>query len=154
MSGAEFSRAVIVSFIATFVATVYGYWETSFGLPRLDFASLLGGRLVPEGSSREFAFGWGMAQLFADGVLLGALYVRYFPAMVPWPHWLSGLAYGVLVWIASGIVTSPLFNAGFFWWGWGGPGLFGVLIWHLVWGLALGVVYAIAEPVASAETGS
>lgn len=146
MGGGDFCRAVIVSFVATFVATVYGYWETSFGLPRLDFATLLGQRLVPENSSREFAFTWGMAQHFIDSVLLGTLYVRFVTAMVSWPRWLSGFAYGLLVWTASGIVTSPLFRAGFFWWGWGGPALFGVLIWHLLWGFVLGLTYAIAEP--------
>lgn len=146
MSGGEFSRAVVISLIATFVATIYGYWENSFGLPKLDFAMLLGQRLVPEGSSREFAYIWGMAQHFTDGVLLGTLYVRLFASLVPCPRWISGIVYGVVAWIASGIVTSPLFKAGFFWWGWGGPALFGVLIWHLLWGLVLGIAYSLAEP--------
>lgn len=149
MSGGEFSRAVMISLIATFVATVYGYWEVSFGFPKLDFATLLGQRLVPEGSSKEFAFSWGMGQHFVDGALLGTLYVRLFHPICLWPRWLSGLLYGILVWVASGIVTSPLFKAGFFWWGWGGPALFGVLIWHLVWGLALGITFTLAET----ETG-
>lgn len=145
MSGAEFGRAIASSVIATFVATVYGYWEVSLGLPKLDFATLLGQRLVPEGSSREFTFGWGMAQHFIDGVILGILYIRFFHSIARWPRWLSGLLYGLLVWLASGIVTSPLFKAGFFWWGWGGPALFGVLIWHLLWGLALGITWYISE---------
>ena len=149
MTGLEFSRAVVISLIATFVATAYGYWEVSLGLPKLDFATLLGQRLVPEGSSREFAFSWGMAQHFVDGALLGTLYIRLFHPICPWPCWFSGLIYGILVWAASGIVTSPLFNAGFFWWGWGGPALFGVFIWHLIWGLVLGGAFSLAEPEAS-----
>ncbi|MGH7773944.1 MAG: hypothetical protein ACREQA_17110 [Candidatus Binatia bacterium] len=145
MSGAEFCRAMLISGIATFVATVYGYWEVSFGLPKLDFATLLGQRLVPDGSSREFTFSWGMAQHFVDGALLGTLYIRFFHPIYPRPHWFSGLVYGVLIWIASGVVTSPLFKAGFFWWGWGGPALLGVFIWHLVWGLVLGITSYLAE---------
>jgi hypothetical protein len=145
MSGGEFCRAVVISLIATFIATVYGYWATSFGLPKLDFATLLGQRLVPEGSSEEFAFAWGMAQHFAHGALLGIFYLRFFHPVYPWPCWLSGLLYGILVWLVSSIVTSPLLKAGLFWWGWGGPALFGVLIWHLIWGLALGMTLYLAE---------
>jgi len=145
MGGSEFWRAVVISVIATFIATVCGYWEVSFGLPKLDFATLLGQRLVPEASSKEFAFAWGMAQHFIDGALLGILYIRFFHPFYAWPRWLSGLLYGILVWFASSIVTAPLLKAGFFWWGWGGPAVFGVFIFHVVWGLALGITFQLAE---------
>lgn len=145
MSGGEFCRAVVISLIATFVATVYGYWEVSFGLPKLDFATVLGQKLVPEGSSSGFAFTWGMIQHLIDGALLGTIYIRFFHPLYGWPCWLSGLLYGIVVWTASGLITAPVFKAGFFWWGWGGPALFGVLIWHVVWGLALGVTFQLAE---------
>jgi len=145
MSEAQFGRALVVSAIATFVATIYGYWEISLGLPRLDFATLLGQRLVPEGSSKEFTFSWGMAQHFIDGALLGALYLRFFHSISSWPRWLSGLLYGALVWLASGVVTSPLFGAGLFWRGWGDATLLGVLLWHLLWGFVLGTTFYLAE---------
>jgi hypothetical protein len=90
MTGQEFLRAVTVAFIATFVATVYGYWEVLFGLPKLDFASVLGRRLVPEGSSPEFVFNWGMAQHFIDSIILGVLYAQFFHPAYRWSHWASG----------------------------------------------------------------
>lgn len=145
MSEAQFGRALVVSVIATFVATIYGYWEVSFGLPKLDFATLLGPRLVPEGSSKELTFGWGMAQHFIDGALLGIPYLWFFRYVSSWSRWLSGLLYGALVWVASGIVTSPLSGAGFFWWDWGGPTLTGILFWYLFWGLVLGIAFSLTE---------
>ena len=149
MSEKDFCRAVAISVIATFVATVYGYWEVSVGLPKLDFATALGQRMVPEGSSPEFAFGWGMLQHFIDGVLLGTLYVRLFHPIYIWRRWLSGLLYGILVWVASGVVTSPLFKAGLFWRGWGDSAPLGVLVWHLVWGLVLGISFSLADATSS-----
>jgi hypothetical protein len=145
MTGQEFLRAVTVAFIATFVATVYGYWEVLFGLPKLDFASVLGRRLVPEGSSPEFVFNWGMAQHFIDSIILGILYAQFFHPAYRWSHWASGMTFGILVWIASGVVTAPLFRMGFFWSVWGDTAPLGVFLWHLLWGLALGTALRIGE---------
>jgi hypothetical protein len=145
MTGNEFLRAATVAFIATFVATVYGYWGVSMGLPKLDFASVLGQRLVPEGSSKEFVFSWGMAQHFIDSMILGVLYVQFFHSAYRWAHWASGLTFGTLVWIASGLVTSPLFHMGFFWSAWGDTAPLGVFLWHLIWGLVLGITSRLAE---------
>jgi hypothetical protein len=145
MTGHEFFRAVTVAFVAAFVATVYGYWEVLFGLPKLDFASVLGRRIVPEGSSKEFVFNWGMAQHFIDSIILGVLYAQFFHPAYRWHHWTSGPTFGILVWIASGMVTSPLFQMGFFWSAWGDRAPLGVFLWHLIWGLALGITLRLAE---------
>jgi hypothetical protein len=145
MTGHEFFRAVTVAFVATFIATVYGYWEVLFGLPKLDFASILGRRLVPEGSSPEFVFNWGMAQHFIDSIIMGVLYVQFFHSAYRWSHWVSGLTFGILVWIASGLVTSPLFQMGFFWSAWGDTAPLGVFLWHLIWGAVLGITLRLTE---------
>lgn len=146
MNGADFGRAVVVGLIATFVATIFGYWEVALGLPKLDFATLLGQDLVSPELSKEFAYSVGMAQHFIDGVIFSLLFVRVFEPVLPGPVWLKGLLFGLLVWLGSGLVASPIHNAGFFWRRWLLPSFFGVLGWHIVWGLILGIALSLSRP--------
>ena len=146
MSGSQFGRAVVVSFIATFIAAIYGYWEVALGLPRIDFALLLGMRLTPEGVSREFAYAFGILQLFIDGAILGLFFVRVMRGILPGGDVVKGLSYGIIVWVGSSLIVSPLFGAGLFWVRWGVATLSGVFIWHLIWGLTLGIAYRLSLP--------
>lgn len=146
MTGAKFGRALVVGFIATFVATIYGYWEVAVGLPKLDFAMVLGLDLAPEGASREFAYTLGMVQHFIDGMLLALIFVRLFVGFLPGHYLLKGLVFGIIVWVGSSLVASPIHGAGLFWIRWRVPALVGVFVWHIIWGIALGVTYYLALP--------
>ena len=144
MTGAEFGRALVVGFIATFVATIYGYWEVAVGLPKLDFAMVLGLDLAPEEASREFAYALGMVQHFIDGMLLGLIFVRIFVRFLPGHYVIKGLVFGIIAWVGSSLVASPIHGAGLFWIRWRVPALVGVFVWHIVWGITLGVTYYLA----------
>lgn len=144
MTGGDFGRSLVVGFIATFIATIYGYWEVAFGLPRLDFATLLGYDLAPAEASREFAFALGMTQHFIDGLLFALVFFRLGQKILPGGAWLKGLLFGLLLWVASGLVASPVHRAGLFWSQWRLPAVFAVFLWHVIWGLALGGAFSLA----------
>lgn len=146
MTGREFGRAVVVSLIATFVATIYGYWEVAFNLPKLDIPLVLGLAIVPAGTGREFAYSFGMVQHLFDGILLGTIYFRLFRGWLPGWEALKGTLYGLMAWVGSSLVASPILGAGLFWIGWGGPATIGVLLWHIVWGLSLGLASYLSIP--------
>ncbi len=146
MSGYQFGRTLVVSFIATFIAVIYGYWEVVIGLPRLDYALVLGVKGVPEGASKEFAYAVGMAQLFIDGAILALFFVRVMHRILPGGDVVKGLIYGIIVWVGSSLIVSPVLGAGLFFIRWGIATLSGVFIWNLIWGLALGIAYRLALP--------
>src|SRR3990172_2774428 len=144
MTGAEFGRALVVGFIATFVATIYGYWEVAVGLPKLDFAMVLGLDLAPEGASREFAYALGMVQHFIDGMLLGLIFVRIFVRFLPGHYVIKGLVFGIIAWVGSSLGAPPLHRGWVFLKRLAGPALIRVFVWHIVWGITLGVTYYLA----------
>ncbi len=146
MSGAEFGRALVDSFIATFVATIYGYWEVALGLTRIDFALILGQGVVPRGSPRELAYIFGLLQQFIGGMILGLIFVRLFQRILPGPYLIKGFIFGLIIWVGSGLIISPVHDAGLFWRRWGAFTIIGVFIWHIVWGSALGIGCRLARP--------
>lgn len=141
-------KTVIAGFIATHIATFWGYLETGVGLPRLDLLTAVGVKIVPQGVSAAFTYNWGAVFHYLDGIIFVLLYDRFFYSRLPGHDIFRGLVYGILVWIGSGLVYLPLVGGGLFGAAWGGPFLWSVMIWHLVWGVALGVFYFGADAVA------
>lgn len=133
--------AMLSGFIATFVATRWGYLETQVGLPPLDFLTFAGSQVAPKDASAAFVYNWGALLHYVDGALFGVIYDRYIYARLPGHNLFRGLIYGILVWIGAGLVYLPLSGGGLFGATMGGPFLWAVLIWHIVWGIVLGVFY-------------
>lgn len=133
--------AVLAGFIATFIATRWGYLETRVGLPQLDFLTFSGSQAAPKDVSPAFIYNWGAILHYVDGVIFAIIYDRYIYGRLPGHDLFRGLIYGILVWIGAGLVYLPLSGAGLFGAGLGGPFLWAVLIWHIVWGIVLGVFY-------------
>ncbi len=52
MTQANFLRAVVAGFIATYVMTMTGFWQAGIGLPKMDPAGLMARQMGQ-------AYGWG-----------------------------------------------------------------------------------------------
>ena len=138
-------RAIIAGFVATFIATRWGYMEERVGLPKLDFLSFVGSQIAPKDASAAFIYNWGAIQHYIDGVIFVIIYGMFFYNILPGPALFRGVIYGILLWIGTGLVYFPLSGVGLFGANLGGPFLWAVLIWHIVWGIALGVFYSLPK---------
>jgi hypothetical protein len=125
---------------ATWVALTVGYWLPGLGLPRIDMALWNGNLLAPDITAVGLAWVVGALQTLGLGTLLGIVYGRLMRDRLPGPAPLRGAIWGAVLGIATGMVIMPLLY---------GAGLFGVrwdplmpvslAIWHLSWGITVGV---------------
>ncbi len=142
MTQANFLRAVVAGFIATYVMTMTGFWQAGIGLPKMDPAGLMAMQMGQ-------AYGWGQAAHFLNGIILALIYAQWFYGRLPGGGLVKGIIYGVLATIAAVAVVIPLISAstanpaGIFFTNTPMPGamLLGALAGHLGYGVALGLAY-------------
>lgn len=131
----------LVGASATFVANSVGYWLPGLGLPRLDFATLNGNLMVPELAAASFSWAVGALQTYALGALMAVVYGRYVRARLPGNGAVRGMLWGAVLMLFSGLTAFPLlFGAGFFGMTWHAAMPASLLLWHLTWGLTLGLI--------------
>ncbi len=135
-------RAAAAGFIATYIATRWGYLGATVGLRRLDLISFVGAQVSQRDSSPDFIYNWGAILHYVDGMILAVIFSLYFYSRLPGPVLFRGLIYSILVWIGAGLVYLPLAGGGLFGATFGGPFVWAVLISHIVWGIALGAFYS------------
>jgi uncharacterized membrane protein YagU involved in acid resistance len=134
------SRAAAAGLIGTGVMTALLLIEPSVGLPMIAIGQILSTSLglatahLPSGP----AVGWLVH--FLIGTLLGVLYAGLLRRRLPGGPLLSGLLFGILVFLVAQLVFMPLVGAGVFS---GGQLdlLAGSLLGHLVYGGVTGWVY-------------
>ena len=142
MEPGEVRAAVWGGLLATFVATVAGYWFPAIGLPSLDFASLNGNLLVPTDASIDLIWTMGLLQLFGGGVVVSLLYGLYVQRHLPGPGWLRGMIWGGVLCLVVGLTVLPLLHgAGIFGSAWDGRTALSLIAWYLLWGCVLGIAY-------------
>lgn len=128
--------------LATFVATVAGYWFPAVALPQLDLILLNGGVVVPEQASIAFLWTVGAIQLFGGGIVMALLYGFYVQMHLPGPGWLRGMIWGGVLGVVVGLTVVPLlYEGGVFGSGGGGLAAVALAVWHLIWGCVLGISY-------------
>jgi hypothetical protein len=153
-------------FVATVVLTALMFLAPALGVPSPDIPHLVGGMFT---SSADAAFWVGIAIHFGIGAFVFPLAFGFFWTMIPGPERgfiagaFKGIAWGILVWIASGLAL-PLFaainglpvavapNPGFLAFDLGFLGAAALLGGHVVYGLALGLVTAIGHGVRPLDT--
>lgn len=130
------------SLLATFVALVAGYWLPAFQLPLVDLASWSGQLLVPSDASAAFLWTVGSLQLFGGGAVMALLYAYYVEMHLPGPGWMRGAIWGVVLSLAVGMAVVPLLHGGgIFGSGWDGRMPVSLIVWHVLWGIVLGIAY-------------
>jgi hypothetical protein len=146
----------LVGLIATQLGTYFGYVFPAIGLPTLPwplFNGLLAAPVTEYGTTGSFFAGQSLH--FVNGIVFAILYAVLARPMMPFPNTqrgniLSGLSYGLVMTIISiGLLVPyayvPKQGYGFFSFygpdGWKLPA--GVLLWHLIYGLFLGLLYQL-----------
>jgi uncharacterized membrane protein YagU involved in acid resistance len=136
--GLQLMRAILVGGVAGYLGgLVFGAWLGSAGDFPL-FAALFRGNSTAQG---RFVYAFGS---FFLGAIYGVLYRREINSVGSSMAW--GVAYGYLWWVLGELTIFPLWlGQGVTWSLENGRAAFPGLTGHLIWGLLLGVVYALVE---------
>jgi hypothetical protein len=154
----------LVGVIATQLGTYFGYVFPAFGLPVLPwplYNGILGtsivegvnGTLVENFATSSEAFFVGQSLHFVNGIVFAILFGILFREDVPIKNTFGGnIAKGLLYSVIMSVISAGLLvpyayvpnqGYGFFLFdgpdGWKLP--FGILVWHLIYGLFLGLLY-------------
>jgi hypothetical protein len=146
MENVNVQRAVLAGFVATLLMTIFAYAAPIIGLPRLDFAGMLGSAFRPDQAMPVAWTGtWWMGMIihFVNGTILFALIYAYllYP-ILPGPNWARGTQWAVTLWFLSQAIVMPMMNLGFFAANTPQPALFVIasLIAHVIYGATLGAM--------------
>jgi RsiW-degrading membrane proteinase PrsW (M82 family) len=148
--------AALVGVISTQIATYFGYVFPAFGLPTLPWPLYNGVLAAPtEEFTSASAYFVGQSLHFVNGIVFTILYAVLALHVLPFRNThggniLKGLLYSVVLTIISvGVLVPyayvPKQGYGLFLFdgpdGWKLP--FAVLVWHLIWGFFIGVLYQL-----------
>jgi uncharacterized membrane protein YagU involved in acid resistance len=146
MKDAHPGRAIWAGFIATLIMTLLAYSGPAVGMPKMDFAALLGSVFATEAPQPWSGPWWlGMIIHFIDGsVIFALIYAYWIYRFMPGPNWLRGAQWGVILWIMSESIVLPAMGLGFFSANMPQPFIWALasLIGHLVYGALLGALAA------------
>jgi hypothetical protein len=151
--------AAIVGVIATQIATYFGYVFPAIGLPTVPwplFNGVLGAPVEEFGTPASYFVGQSIH--FVNGVIFTILYAALALHVLPFRNThggniLKGVLYSVVLTVISlGVLVPyayvPKQGFGLFTFygpdGWKLPAA--VLLWHLIWGFFLGVLYQLRAP--------
>ena len=164
--------AALAAFIATQVATIWGYFAVGIGLPSLPFPSYNGLLFSPPSVASDFSnFGnpasyWlGQSVHYVNGIAFGLMFAllayKTLPTFFPKMQSLQkGIVFGLIQSIISlgflfPYVYAPKAGFGLFSFGdnafgtnhdhWKLP--FAVVLWHVIYGALLGLLYDPKPPV-------
>jgi len=147
--------ALLSGFVATHIATIFGFWMPGIGLPQLNWPVTNGNVVLPHASdTAKFVIG----EVFIhgmDGVVFTLIYaIAIFPlftrlvggSVSAIANMAKGFGYGaVLATISIGFLTpyvyAPHEGAGLFTTGFGWKLMLGIYLFHVAFGVNLGMMY-------------
>jgi hypothetical protein len=142
--------AILAGAVATHIATVFGYYETGVDLPRQDWMTAIGQFMLPD-AQPNVQFLTGGIFHYADGIVFSVIFAFTLHPLLPWKsspvgNALKGVSLGLILSTIVCIYNIPrvLFvhdHVGFFSHNLGWKTIFGIYLWHLVYGLHLGLIY-------------
>lgn len=131
-------RGMIAGLVATLVLSAFMLLKGSMALwPELNLVRLL----VNLGSIQTVA-AW-MDHFIIGVVIWGLLFAGLDATWETRAYWLKGLVFGVFAWLMMMILFMPLTKAGFFGVKIGPSAMYVTLMYHLLYGLVLGVTYGV-----------
>jgi hypothetical protein len=154
--------AILGGLVATILLSALIFLAPTLGFPFIDFARLIGGIFT---SNEEVALWLGFWLFFLPGVvifppLLVGMWLKLpGPAIGFWAGLLRGLILGLVLWLVSGLLLPfigelnqlPIENPGFFALATGLLGATGVLLGHLAYGIALGLMMTFHQGIEPLE---
>ena len=147
--------ALLAGFVATHVATLFGFFMKGIGLPQLIWP-LTNGKVVLPGASKTSQFVIGEVFIHGlDGVVFTLIYaIAIFPlfsralkgSSSAWANMAKGVVFSLaMATISVGFLTpyvyAPHEGAGLFTTGFGWKLVFGIYMFHLAYGVNLGLLY-------------
>jgi hypothetical protein len=142
--------AALVGTMATWVATIFGFWLGGIGLPQLNWPIANGSVVLPK-SSAAVQFSAGEFIHGIDGVVFTMIFVVFiYPLLgksrTPGANMARGIFFGmVLATLSAGFLVPyvyyPHLGAGIFGSGFGWKVVFAIYLWHFVFGVNLGMLY-------------
>ena len=144
--------ALLAGFVAVHVATIIGFWMGDFGLKRQDWPTANGLIYVPHAGPLALYVVGGVAH-YLDGIFFAlvfaiglAPYIRIRGTLLG--NLAKGVIFGVVLALVSLTVMTPLVYApargsvaGVFSSNFGGVYIASVFVFHIVYGLHLGLIY-------------
>lgn len=153
-----FWKTVTAGFIATFVMTITGFWQSGLGLPPIDVGAMLAQNMTAAHPEQPYGLLAGNVVHFVNGILLALLWVSFGQSHIRTNWFVQGLVYGIITTLAAAIVIVPLVaGAGVFFSNSPAPVMMTLasLSIHLAYSLALTLSLKVAgvssEPSESAE---
>lgn len=165
--------AAVAAFVATQVGTIWGYYAKGIGLPSLPFPNYNGALFAPASVAKDFSnfgntgsFFVGQSIHMINGIVFGMMFAlvayktlpTFLPKMKSVP---KGLVFGIVQTIISigflfPYVYAPKSGFGIFSFGANALGTnpdhwklpVAVLLWHLIYGALLGLLYNPKKPTA------
>jgi hypothetical protein len=144
--------ALIGGLVAVHVATIIGLWMGDFGLKRLDWPTANGLVYIPHAGPVALFLVGGLFH-YLDGMFFALVFALGLAPHRPFGSGTRGnlmraLAFGLVLSIVALLIMTPLVYApargsvaGFFSHNFGWQYIVGNLIFHLVYGLHLGLIY-------------
>ncbi len=137
----DFPGVLLAGLIAGYIMALAGLWAGSVpGLTSLDIADF-GRRYMV--SDRPSAWVFGMISHLANSVILVLLWASIIEPNLPWPRWVSLLAWGEFLAVGlSGALVAPMSGLGFLGLKTGSPKFAATsLLLHALWGLVVAWLY-------------
>ena len=149
--------ALVAGFVATHIATVTGFWyhglnfTSGKGLPDLSWPFFNGLLLVGDKQSLLAQFWAGSVYHFATGMAFSLTFCFLLFPLFKWQNTVGGnIAKGVVFGLVLATISAvwwvpqlfPSFNPGFFSHNLGWKTVFGIYLWHVIYGVNLGAFYS------------
>ncbi|HET6383317.1 MAG TPA: DUF6789 family protein [Armatimonadota bacterium] len=148
------TAAITAGFVGWLLMTIWIYTGRYLGLPKTDIAKMIGGSVT---GTKPMMVAWmstawwyGMVIHFVLGTIVFALvYLYVVLPMVNWSPIVSGLFWGLVLWVVFETVILKAMGVGFLYprtaahplaW------VIEVVVAHIIYGLFLGYVYAAMVP--------
>ena len=152
--------ALVAGFVATHIATVTGYWyhglalHSGKGLPDLGWPAFNGALLIGKESTLAQFWAGAVFHLFT-GICYSLLFAFLLFPLFRWNNTVGGniakaLVFSLVLATISAVwwvpQLFPSFNPGFFSHNLGWRTVFGIYLWHVIYGLNLGALYSPLPP--------
>jgi hypothetical protein len=148
--------ALVAGFVATHLATVTGYWyhglalHSGAGLPDLGWPGFNGALLIGKESTAQQFWAGTVYHLFT-GMCFSLVFALLLFPLFRWNNTIGGnLAKGIVYGLVLATISAlwwvpqlfPALHAGFFSHNLGWRTVFGIYLWHFIYGLNLGALYS------------
>ena len=108
-------QTTFAGFMATYMLLVMALWSHRLGLPRLDFAKVMGALTYGESFDGTPPYFAGQALVYINGIFFTLLYATVAAEYLPGTMMIKGTLWGIILYFASCLFYVPLFlREGFF----------------------------------------